>query len=115
MSIGSRDYIGSAGFLASARGGRAESPAEAASGELAPGGGVSTVDVLEQIYAAGAATVEQVTERLDTDATWVRAEMEKLRKLELVSCEERDNDQFYSLTDIGQRAREYGQIAKNSL
>lgn len=114
MSIGARDYIGSSGFLASARG-RAEGSANEEAAADAAAGGVATEDVLEHIFAGGEVTAQQVAERLSVDLSKVQPELEKLRKLDLVSCVERDNDRFYSLTEIGQRAREYGRIAKNSL
>lgn len=117
MGIGSRDYVGSASFLASARGNAAQQQGGAATGqpdteESAPG--ISPDDLLELIYNEKQATAQQLADRLNVPRDQVEAGVERLE--ELVCSAKRDNDEtYYFLSESGLRFREYGRIAKSGI
>lgn len=117
MSVGGRDFRGSAGFLAGVKGSDSMRPSRAqrADGEESSAPEVSAEGILALIERMERATVKDLAEGFGGKEERIAPLVDRLEKLELTTRIQEGRETVYRLSDLGRRARKYARIAQPDL
>lgn len=117
MSVGGRDFRGSAGFLAGVKGSDSmrQSSAQRTEADENSGCELSAEGILALIERMERATVKELAEGFGGREDRIAPLVDRLEKLELATRVQEGKQIVYSLSDLGRKARKYARIAQPDL